>query len=435
MVRPLLCALVVFVLVVAAYLFPRLPSHRAASVSGRAVLGPPRFMTREGRPSKLSFEDMLRDDFEFDMRGSDVMVFLHIQKTGGTVFGRHLVRDLELERPCQCLRGRKRCRCARPPSAGGQRSWLFSRYSTGWKCGLHADWTELTACVDHAMDRAERAPAKRRYFYVTLLREPVARFLSEFRHVQRGATWRSSRHLCGGRAPTADELPFCFNGTDWRDVTFQEFLACPSNLAVNRQTRMLADLTLVGCYNRSSMSEHERDLLLLASARKNLRSTAFFGLTEEQHLSQQLFEATFGLRFVRPFEQLNETRSTAAQGRVPPDDLKAVRRSSRSDAMMVETKLASKLWEAFSLKGLNHLDVQLYDYARKLMSERLQRLKERGPVSGRDVIHGRLSCTSSASLARNAVVRSGDGDAWNLRNCLQSGALSSAGRNWKTCWR
>ncbi|XP_077513411.1 heparan-sulfate 6-O-sulfotransferase 1-like [Amblyomma americanum] len=349
----LLCALAVLLLLAAAYLCPRLPSSPEPVGPAPQGLGPPRYVTREGRPSKLSFEDMLRDDFEFDMRGSDVMVFLHIQKTGGTVFGRHLVHDLELERPCQCVRGRKRCRCARPPGSGGQRWWLFSRYSTGWKCGLHADWTELTGCVDGAMDRAEKAPAKRRYFYVTLLREPVARFLSEFRHVQRGATWRGSRHLCGGRTPTAEELPPCFNGSDWRDVTFQEFLSCPWNLAVNRQTRMLADLTLVGCYNRSGLSEHQRDLLLLASARENLRRTAFFGLTEEQWRSQHLFESTFGLRFVRPFEQLNETRSAAAQGRVPPADLEAVRR-------------------------LNHLDVQLYEYARKLMDERLRRLEERG---------------------------------------------------------
>lgn len=27
------------------------------------------------------------------------------------------------------------------------RYWLFSRYSTGWKCGLHADYTELTECL------------------------------------------------------------------------------------------------------------------------------------------------------------------------------------------------------------------------------------------------------------------------------------------------
>lgn len=45
----------------------------------------------------LSYEDVLNDDFQFDMDGHDVMVFLHIQKTGGTSFGRHLVRDLDLK--------------------------------------------------------------------------------------------------------------------------------------------------------------------------------------------------------------------------------------------------------------------------------------------------------------------------------------------------
>lgn len=45
----------------------------------------------------LSYDDVLNDDFQFDMDGHDVMVFLHIQKTGGTSFGRHLVRDLDLK--------------------------------------------------------------------------------------------------------------------------------------------------------------------------------------------------------------------------------------------------------------------------------------------------------------------------------------------------
>ena len=31
-----------------------------------------------------------QENFEFDIKGSDVIVFLHIQKTGGTAFGKHL---------------------------------------------------------------------------------------------------------------------------------------------------------------------------------------------------------------------------------------------------------------------------------------------------------------------------------------------------------
>ena len=45
----------------------------------------------------MSYDEVLNDDFQFNMDAHDVMVFLHIQKTGGTSFGRHLVRDLDLK--------------------------------------------------------------------------------------------------------------------------------------------------------------------------------------------------------------------------------------------------------------------------------------------------------------------------------------------------
>lgn len=157
----------------------------------------------------LSYEEVLNDDFQFDMDAHDVMVFLHIQKTGGTSFGKHLVRDLDLKRPCECQQKRKRCYCFRTHR---NENWLFSRYTTGWKCGLHADWTELTSCVDQELDKNEGETAKRRYFYITMLRQPIVRYLSEFRHVQRGATWKSARHWCLGRQATINELPPCYNG-------------------------------------------------------------------------------------------------------------------------------------------------------------------------------------------------------------------------------
>ena len=78
---------------------------------------------------------------------------------------------------------------------------IFFRYSTGWKCGLHPDWTELTECVDDYLNSIEEL-AKRRYFYITFLRDPVRRYLSEFKHVQRGATWKKSEHKCNGKPAT-----------------------------------------------------------------------------------------------------------------------------------------------------------------------------------------------------------------------------------------
>ncbi|KFM82779.1 Heparan-sulfate 6-O-sulfotransferase 3, partial [Stegodyphus mimosarum] len=310
--------------------------------------------------SKLSFEDMLKEpNFEFDIEGNDVIVFLHIQKTGGTAFGRHLVKNLELEQPCSCKKGRKKCKCSRPHSE--DKLWLFSRYSTGWKCGLHADWTELTNCVDSAMDQTEKESSKRRYFYITLLREPVSRFLSEYRHVQRGATWKTARHLCGGRTPTKEELPPCFDGKDWSDVTLQEFMNCKSNLAMNRQTRMLSDLTLVGCYNHSVMTQRQREIIMLASAKQNLQRMAFFGLCEYQKISQYLFENTFHLRFLQPFQQLNETRSSMTMSEISTEDLKKI-------------------------QDLNKLDIALYNFAKTLLMERYKRLKNSKPILQNEII-------------------------------------------------
>lgn len=138
------------------------------------------------------------------------------------------------------------------------------------------------------------------------------RYLSEFRHVQRGATWKTARHWCLGRQAMASELPPCYTGTiqtlhffasklpfviqwwisfvlilkflgeNWMGVSLEEFTSCDSNLATNRQTRMLSDLALVGCYNKSSMPAHERDRIMLASAKRNLAAMSYFGLTEYQ---------------------------------------------------------------------------------------------------------------------------------------------------------
>ncbi|KAG5853055.1 hypothetical protein ANANG_G00069050 [Anguilla anguilla] len=290
----------------------------------------------------------LNRSVDFNIKGDDVIVFLHIQKTGGTTFGRHLVRNIQLERPCECHAGQKKCTCYRP---GKRETWLFSRFSTGWSCGLHADWTELTSCVPSLMDTREppkiQNAARRNYYYITILRDPVWRYLSEWRHVQRGATWKASLHVCDGHAPTLAELPSCYPGDDWSGCTLEDFMDCPYNLANNRQTRMLADLSLVGCYNLTAMSEPERGAALLESAKRNLRGMAFFGLTEYQRKTQYLFERTFRLAFIAPFTQLNGTRASAAGAEAGPETQRRIRR-------------------------LNRWDVELYEYARDLFLQRFQ---------------------------------------------------------------
>jgi hypothetical protein len=95
---------------------------------------------------------------KFDPNGGDVLVFLHIQKTGGTTFGHHLVKNMRMDPPCTCFKGRKKCKCL----TQNQHVWLFSRFSTGWACGLHADWTELRECVGHRLDKIEGEKRSRR---------------------------------------------------------------------------------------------------------------------------------------------------------------------------------------------------------------------------------------------------------------------------------
>ena len=74
----------------------------------------------------------------FNINEPDVIVFLHIQKTGGSTFERHMVHDLNLQRECVVAKtltkdngkNKKRYDCLRPVR---DEQWLFSRLTTG-KC-------------------------------------------------------------------------------------------------------------------------------------------------------------------------------------------------------------------------------------------------------------------------------------------------------------
>ena len=231
----------------------------------------------------------------------------------------------------------------------------LNRYSTGWKCGLHPDWTELTGCVDNYMSETETPVPNRRYFYITFLRDPVDRYLSEWRHVSRGATWRDATLSCGGHV-WGDILPKCYGegeDDDWRGVKLKEFMECPHNLASDRQTRMLADLNLVNCYNTTNMNETKRNQIILNSAKANLVNMAYFGLTEEQEKSQYLFEETFNLRFKTDFNQLDkiETHSGLSQNKLSNEEITSVR-------------------------NLNKLDVELYKFAKELLIRRFNEMKD-----------------------------------------------------------
>uniref|UniRef100_A0A914YAB6 Heparan-sulfate 6-O-sulfotransferase n=1 Tax=Panagrolaimus superbus TaxID=310955 RepID=A0A914YAB6_9BILA len=125
----------------------------------------------------------------------------------------------------------------------------------------------------------------------------------------------------------------------------EEFLSCPYNLAFNRQTRMLADLTLINCYDTSTMNSTMRDKIMLESAKNNLRNLAFFGIKEKMEESQFIFEKTFQMTFTRELAEWNKSKS--------------------HDTPL--TKMEMKV-----IREKNHLDIQLYEFALKLFNKRLE---------------------------------------------------------------
>lgn len=301
-----------------------------------SVIGTPS-SNRLPEAKRVSFQEISEANSKFNISAHDMIVILHIQKTAGTAFEKHLVYDLVTEHPCTCNMGKRQCSCSRPDrpknsSSFSDQTWLLSRFSTGWICGLHADWTQLNYCLQ----------GLERLFFVTFLRHPLYRFVSEFRHVQRGATWRSSPSHC----PTFDTNR-CLDGRDtWSNVTLEKFMNCKTNRAINRQTLMLADYKTIGCRDRGSSSV---DLELISSAKKNLREIAFFGLCEYQELSQNLFQSSFNMKFKSVFKQSDDNTT-----RHIVDEMSA---QTREDILR-----------------LNHLDVELYEYATRLFLSRCEKL-------------------------------------------------------------
>jgi len=172
-----------------------------------------------------------------------------------------------------------------------------------------------------------------------------------------------------------------YTGSDWEGVSLEEFLNCPYNLAHNRQTRMIANLTLIGCYNQSIIPDKtERERLMLQSAKDNLRRMAFFGLTEYLEDTQFLFEQTFrnGIRFNKRFVQYNETHASKVE---LSQDLQA------------------------KLQHRNSLDIELYQYAKQLFFERLERARR--TTSGAQKFSSSSKSSSSKTSSSSSLSQPG----------------------------
>lgn len=175
------------------------------------------------------------------------------------------------------------------------------------------------------------------------------RYISEWKHVSRGATW-IRQHAAKNCLITSYEL--CFGGrANWENATLDEFMSCEHNLASNRQTRMLAtyDSHLSRCDRNGFVHLDANGRELVRRAKRTLKEMPFFAINEYQHLSQLLFEKTFGGVFKFQVDLDQSNRSFAHEFIKDFRNQNVIRR--------IET--------------LNSLDFELYSFAVKLFFQRL----------------------------------------------------------------
>lgn len=292
----------------------------------------------------------------FNISGDDTLVFLHIQKTSGSHFLDCLMTaKLNEKKLCTFTDKKvKRAKCLRPGAASDRESWIVSERTLGWICGVHPSYSEMRSCLPSRLDSEWGSKPSRRLLYMTMIRHPVFRYLSEYLHVKRGASW-SRRRTCLGKEVTDEEMAPCYDGyyagVRWTNSTIESFAFCDTNWANNRQTLALTDLERFGCFNRSTWKQNE--VKMLNSAMSNLRDMAFFGLAEYQEESEALFKETFNI-------VMNESL-----GQKPFS-------SQYSYNILKEVLTNRTLYQRITRN--NHLDMELYRYALKLFTERLNAL-------------------------------------------------------------
>ncbi|CAL4060710.1 unnamed protein product, partial [Meganyctiphanes norvegica] len=244
-----------------------------------------------------SFTDITHQDFQFDIRGHDVIVFLHIQKTGGTTFGRHLVKDLDLERGCECHRkSKKRCTCLRP-GPNSDETWLFSRYSTGWKCGLHADWTELTSgCVDDIMDEIDDHEIKRRYFGLAFLGNSIRKCLNPkiFVYLNKNVSYKTIEMINMTKHSYPYDIIKCSEINNWQIMFSNYKIHCDKYFITFKALKKLTDLT----YPKTIMQIIDRKKCFFLDIKELKKyDMSFLGLTLFQAVSKLILNSAIDFEF------------------------------------------------------------------------------------------------------------------------------------------
>ncbi len=289
----------------------------------------------------------------------DVLVFLHIQKTGGTKFSMNIINHLQIYDPVKSD-WKKACRLKSEsikelrfknhvyicPRVRSTENWFFTWHTFDYLvCGNHADFMRLQNCLPHLYQNK----SVRSYEYISIIREPVKRYISELGNLRRKHIWDFSKNACNHEGKST--LDKCF-GENRTNLSLNRFLtSCGSHVSKNRLVRWFAS------YNETARDctifEPRQSRFLLQTAKENLLKLKYFAITEYQQLSQKLFEATFkNLKFSKALEQSNNQYA---------EDY--LTQFNESDDVLN------------TIKKANSLDIEFYEYALEIFFERLKMYK------------------------------------------------------------
>jgi hypothetical protein len=156
--------------------------------------------------------DVVKKNINFDPE-KKWLVFFHMQKTSGTNFDQEMVSHLQIKvgeagdfiwkRACSTIKVKRLVKqklknkdrivlsteyeCKRMNT---NTSWILSWHETNWnwQCGLHPALSDLKSCIYKKFHSP--GVTKSDFYFLSMLREPISRFISEWRHVRkRGSVW------------------------------------------------------------------------------------------------------------------------------------------------------------------------------------------------------------------------------------------------------
>ena len=364
----------------------------------------------------------------FDPYSMDTMVYMHIQKTGGSEFLEHLMTvQIPLEQ-IKISNGSKKLLpsiilswsklgpiinnsqaiplCRTSPTGGWKRggdylgngstvimhhelcprdwehpngdTWLVSEKTTAWNCGVHPFYTDFKKCLRNPFafnhnaqmmykDRVTRLSEHNRFHYVVILRHPLLRYISEYLHVSRGACW-------------AREDKCMWRSRKWIWRVFDPWrLKCPENLQCRKDIveKFVANLTLekfLKCteswsINRMTLSLADHELATCWDKKKYSRKQRDRILLESAKSNLRNF-SYFGLNeFLKESGSLfEETFGLILKTPIQRQPLNVSKASQYVSALMDDNEI--NIYTKVVQNNL--LDLELYKYALDIFRTRMR---------------------------------------------------------------